>query len=66
MAKVACAFVILKLEILVFIGAHGGRFMCFCNFEICNFGINPVRAGVDRLVDLTGLKRLFGMTGQDK
>ena len=41
MESVPCAFVILKFVILVFIGAHGGRSMCFCNFEICNFGIHP-------------------------
>ena len=41
MEAVPCAFVILKFVILVFIGAHGGRSMCFCNFELCNFGIYP-------------------------
>ena len=41
MEEVPCAFVILKFVILVFIGAHGGTSMCFCNFEICNFGIHP-------------------------
>ena len=41
MEAAPCAFVILKFVILVLIGAHGGRSMCFCNFEICNFGIYP-------------------------
>ena len=42
MESVSCAFVILKFVTLVFVGAHGGRSMCFWYFEICNFGIHPI------------------------
>ena len=52
MEKVPCAFVILKFVILVFIGAHGGKSMCFCNFEKCNFGIHLGGYGCSRAIHI--------------